>query len=282
MNTLILIRQRYPTLAQSDRKLADFLLQFPDYARHLSSQQLAAEAGVSQSSVVKFSQKLGYKGFPALKLAISEALASQSNIHSLAVHNEILGDDPLRLVGEKLIKENVAAMHASLDINPEEKLLASVGLLRNARRIVLTGIGASGLVAKNFSWKLMKIGLNAVAEQDMHALLATVQAMEPEDLLVALSYSGERREINLAADEALRVGARILAITGFTPNALQQRATQCLYTIAEEQATRSAAISSTSAQMMLADLLFMALVQQDLEKAPERIRHSEALVKKLV
>ncbi len=282
MNTLILIRQRYPTLAQSDRKLADFLLQFPDYARHLSSQQLAAEAGVSQSSVVKFSQKLGYKGFPALKLAISEALASQSNIHSVAVHNEILGDDPLRLVGEKLIKENVAAMHASLDINPEEKLLASVGLLRNARRIVLTGIGASGLVAKNFSWKLMKIGLNAVAEQDMHALLATVQAMEPEDLLVALSYSGERREINLAADEALRVGARILAITGFTPNALQQRATQCLYTIAEEQATRSAAISSTSAQVMLADLLFMALVQQDLEKAPERIRHSEALVKKLV
>ncbi|ELQ6126016.1 MurR/RpiR family transcriptional regulator [Cronobacter dublinensis] len=282
MNTLILIRQRYPTLAQSDRKLADFLLQFPDYARHLSSQQLAAEAGVSQSSVVKFSQKLGYKGFPALKLAISEALASQSNIHSIAVHNEILGDDPLRLVGEKLIKENLAAMHASLDINPEEKLLASVGLLRNARRIVLTGIGASGLVAKNFSWKLMKIGLNAVAEQDMHALLATVQAMEPEDLLVALSYSGERREINLAADEALRVGARILAITGFTPNALQQRATQCLYTIAEEQATRSAAISSTCAQMMLADLLFMALVQQDLEKAPERIRHSEALVKKLV
>lgn len=65
-------------------------------------------------------------------------------------------------------------------------------------------------------------------------------------------------------------------------NALQQQATHCLYTIAEEQATRSAAISSTSAQMMLTDLLFMGLVQQDLERAPERIRHSEALVKKLV
>ncbi len=70
------------------------------------------------------------------------------------------------------------------------------------------------------------------------------------------------------------------AITGFSPNALQQQATHCLYTIAEEQATRSAAISSTSAQMMLTDLLFMGLVQQDLERAPERIRHSEALVKK--
>jgi len=282
MNCLLRIKTRYPMLAQSERKLADFLLADPERVRHLSSQQLAEEAGVSQSSVVKFSQKIGFKGFPAMKLAISEALASGQNPHSVLVHNQILGDDPLRMVGEKLIKENIAAMHASLDVNSEEKLLASITLLRNARRVLLVGIGASGLVAKNFSWKLMKIGINAVAEQDMHALLATVQAMSPEDILLAISYSGERREINLAADEALSVGAKVLTITGFTPNALQQRATLCLYTIAEEQATRSAAISSTSAQMMITDLLFMALVQHDLENAPSRIRHSEALVKRLV
>lgn len=282
MNCLIRIRQRYPGLAQSDKKLADFLLAQPDAARHLSSQQLASEAGVSQSSVVKFSQKMGFKGFPALKLAISEALASDKNPTAVPLHNQIRGDDPLRLVGEKLIKDNFSAMHATLDVNSEDKLRESVDLLRNARRIVLTGIGASGLVARNFGWKLMKIGFNAVVELDMHALLATVQAMDPRDVLLAISYSGERREINLAADETFHVGAKILAITGFTPNVLQQRASHCLYTIAEEQATRSAAMSSTSAQMMLTDLLFMALVQQDLEHAPERIRHSEALVKKLV
>ncbi|AIR00338.1 MurR/RpiR family transcriptional regulator [Pluralibacter gergoviae] len=282
MNCLISIRQRYPNLAQSDKKLADFILAEPDRARHLSSQQLAGLAGVSQSSVVKFAQKLGFKGFPALKLALSEALASNPNPHSMPVHNHIRGDDPLRTVGEKLIKDNVAAMHASLDVNSEDKLLESVAMLRRARRIIITGIGASGLVAQNFGWKLRKIGLSAVAEQDMHALLATVQAMSADDLLLAISYSGERREINLAVDEALRAGGNILAITGFSPNTLQQRARQCLYTIAEEQATRSAAISSTSAQMMLTDLLFMGLVQQDLEHAPERIRHSEELVKKLV
>ncbi len=44
----------------------------------------------------------------------------------------------------------------------------------------------------------------------------------------------------MAAGEALRVGCKIPAITGFSPNALQQQATHCLYTIAEEQATRSA------------------------------------------
>ncbi len=107
-------------------------------------------------------------------------------------------------------------MHATLDVNSEEKLLESVTMLRHARRIVITGIGASGLVAQNFAWKLLKIGINAVVERDMHALLATVQALAPEDLLLAISYSGERRELNLAADETLRAGAKILPLPVFS------------------------------------------------------------------
>lgn len=196
MNGLLRIRQRYRGLAQSDKKLADYLLLQPDTARHLSSQQLANEAGVSQSSVVKFAQKLGYKGFPALKLALSEALASQPESPSVPIHNQIRGDDPLRLVGEKLIKENTAAMYATLNVNSEEKLHECVAMLRSARRIILTGIGASGLVAQNFARKLMKIGFNAAAVRDMHALLATVQASSPDDLLLAISYTGVWRELN--------------------------------------------------------------------------------------
>ncbi len=189
MSSLLRIRQLYPRLALNERRLADFLLSQPDRARHLSSQKLAEESGVSQSSVVKFAQKLGYKGFPALKLALSESLADKD---AITVHNHILSDDPLKMVGEKLLTEKLSAIRATLDINSEEKLNDVLQLLKNARRILLVGIGASGLVAKDFSWKLMKIGINAVAEQDMHALLASVQAMGPGDVLLAISYTGAR------------------------------------------------------------------------------------------
>ena len=64
MSCLLRIRQLYPRLAINERRLADFLLSQPEQARHLSSQQVAEEAGVSQSSVVKFAQKLGYRGLP--------------------------------------------------------------------------------------------------------------------------------------------------------------------------------------------------------------------------
>ncbi|EKN5072033.1 MULTISPECIES: MurR/RpiR family transcriptional regulator [Yersinia] len=280
MSSLLRIRQLYPTLAQNDRKLADFLLTNPEQARHLSSQKLAQQTGVSQSAVVKFAQKLGYKGFPALKQALSEIVAAPEQ--AVTLHNQILSTDSLKTVGEKLLAEKAAALRATLDINSEQRLTEALDMLRSARRVILTGLGASGLVAKDLAYKLLKIGVMAVSETDMHAQLAAVQALDSRDLLLAISFSGERREINLAAEEAQRCGAKVLALTSFTPNSLQQRADHCLYTISEEPAIRSAAISSSTAQYALTDLLFMAMIQQDLESAQDHIKHSAALVKKLV
>lgn len=280
MRSLLRIRQLYPTLAQNDRKLADFLLINPEQARHLSSQKLAQQTGVSQSAVVKFAQKLGYKGFPALKQALSEIVAAPEQ--AVTLHNQILSTDSLKTVGEKLLAEKAAALRATLDINSEQRLTEALDMLRSARRVILTGLGASGLVAKDLAYKLLKIGVMAVSETDMHAQLAAVQALDSRDLLLAISFSGERREINLAAEEAQRCGAKVLALTSFTPNSLQQRADHCLYTISEEPAIRSAAISSSTAQYALTDLLFMAMIQQDLESAQDHINHSAALVKKLV
>ncbi|MEG3134635.1 MurR/RpiR family transcriptional regulator [Rouxiella sp. T17] len=281
MSTMIRIRQMYPQLAENDRKLADFLLAHPEQARHLSSQKLAELAGVSQSGVVKFAQKLGYKGFPALKLALSEALSTPQNDPAITVHNRILSTDSLLTVGEKLIAEKQAALRATLDVNSEQRLQQALFMLTHARKIVLTGMGASGLVARDFAYKLLKIGITAIVESDTHVLLSTVQAFGEQDLLLAISFSGERREINLAAEVARKAGAKTLALTSFSPNSLQQQADHCLYTLAELPVTRGAAISASTAQSSLTDILFMALIQQDTEKAPERIKHSEALVKKI-
>ncbi|WP_392433706.1 MurR/RpiR family transcriptional regulator [Yersinia sp. HM-2024] len=280
MSSLLRIRQLYPMLAQNDRKIADFLLTNPEQARQLSSQKLAQQTGVSQSAVVKFAQKLGYKGFPALKQALSEIVAAPEQ--AVTLHNQIVSTDSLKTVGEKLLAEKAAALRATLDINSEQRLTEALDMLRSARRVILTGLGASGLVAKDLAYKLLKIGVMAVSETDMHAQLAAVQALDTRDLLLAISFSGERREINLAAEEAQRCGAKVLALTSFTPNSLQQRADHCLYTISEEPAIRSAAISSSTAQYALTDLLFMAMIQQDLESAQDHIKHSAALVKKLV
>ncbi|MFC7159061.1 hypothetical protein [Pseudidiomarina halophila] len=79
MSCLLKIRAMREDMSLIERKLADFILENTHLLRDYSSQQLADAIGVSQSSVVKFSQKLGYRGYPDLKFAVNEAVVSASN-----------------------------------------------------------------------------------------------------------------------------------------------------------------------------------------------------------
>ena len=74
MTALVRIRAERDRMSAIERRIADFILENAQLLRDYSSQQLANALGISQSSVVKFCQKLGFKGYPDLKLSISEAV----------------------------------------------------------------------------------------------------------------------------------------------------------------------------------------------------------------
>src|SRR5690242_15525545 len=75
MSSLVKIRAERDQMSAIERRIADFILENAHLLRDYSSQQLANSLGISQSSVVKFSQKLGFKGYPDLKVSVSEAVA---------------------------------------------------------------------------------------------------------------------------------------------------------------------------------------------------------------
>src|SRR5882672_6740017 len=75
MSSLIKIRAERDQMSAIERRIADFLLENAHLLRDYSSQQLANALKISQSSVVKFSQKLGFKGYPDLKYSIGDSLA---------------------------------------------------------------------------------------------------------------------------------------------------------------------------------------------------------------
>ena len=76
---LVKIRSERDRMSAIERRIADFVLENAQLLRDYSSQQLANALGISQSSVVKFCQKLGFKGYPDLKLSINEAVVRADN-----------------------------------------------------------------------------------------------------------------------------------------------------------------------------------------------------------
>jgi DNA-binding MurR/RpiR family transcriptional regulator len=75
MLPLLKIRAERDQMSAIERRIADFIVENAHLLRDYSSQQLANALKISQSSVVKFSQKLGFKGYPDLKYSIGDSLA---------------------------------------------------------------------------------------------------------------------------------------------------------------------------------------------------------------
>ncbi|MBI1219195.1 MAG: SIS domain-containing protein [Rhodobacteraceae bacterium] len=277
MSVLTKILTNLDTMAPADREIGRYIAENPEKMLGLSSAALAAETGRSQSSVVKFSQKLGYASYQDLKLAVSTARAHEARLPTDAIHGSIELGDGFPTVLEKLLGSKVRAVRQTLAANPEAVITRALDVLDAARRISLAGVGASSLVASDFSFKLMKLGRNVVHGGDSHVQMANAAGLEPGDVLFALSYSGTSVETLRIAERAAARGATVIAVTGLQDNALARVADIVLHTVADEDRARSSSITARDAQLALTDLLFLLTVQRQPD-ADDYIHNSEEAV----
>lgn len=263
MSILDKIQNQRSSLSANGIKILDFILDEPSAIGSYSSQALAAKVGVSQSSIVKLTQRLGFKGFTAFKLAIIEDIGRKHAIlePERPIHNKINSDDSSLTIAQKLVQEKNHALIATTNAIDFSEFETITTLLNQAQRIQIVGIGGSALTAKDLAFKLLKIGMTALTEQDSHVQIATANALTKNDVQIVISYSGSRKEILMAAQTALDKGATVIALTSTKKSPLRKLANFCIDTIADERQFRSSSISSRTAQNVITDLLFMTLLQ---------------------
>jgi DNA-binding MurR/RpiR family transcriptional regulator len=264
MSTFTKIKAIKGSLSHSETKLADFILNSPNTIRELSSQELANVAGVSQSSVVKFTQKLDYKGYPTFKLAVIDAL----NIEALSneknnehIHGKITLNDSLGQLAAKLLSSKISVLNETRNLNEEASIEQAVNLIKSAKRILICGLGGSALVGYDFSYKLQKIGLSAIANADSHAQLVLATTYSKGDLVFAISESGHTHEIVQICRHAKQSGASIVSLTKYGKTPVSNLADIKLYSVAEEESLRLSSILARTAQEYIIDVLFIAITQ---------------------
>ncbi|HIH7628954.1 TPA: SIS domain-containing protein [Yersinia enterocolitica] len=273
-----------PELAENQKKIAKCILDNSESILSISSSQFAEDAGVSQSAIVKFSQKIGMKGFPALKIAISEELSRNNLFISYphkALHNSISSEDSLMVMAQKLAHEKTASiMETTRKIN-FSVFQQVISLINTAQRVQIVGIWGSGLTAKDLSYKLQKIGIMTLVEADLHVQIAAALTLTPKDVQIVLSFTGRRKDMRIAATVAKAQGATVIAITGSKVSPLAKIADYVLESISDENEWRSSSISSRTAQNTLTDLIFLALMQQRKEMAKPLILNASMTINNL-
>ena len=277
MSILKSLSAQLDSLTAADRQIAQFIIDNPNEMLAMSSAALAEATGRSQSSVVKFSQKLGYGGYQQLKLAVNKAKALEWQAPGGVIHGTIDASDSYMTILQKLIGSKLLSMRETLAANNEHTIDRALDALVNARKVQLAGVGASSLVAKDFSYKLLKLGRTALIDSDSHIQISNASALNEADVLLALSHSGRSLEPLRIAEVAKKRGATVISMTGLHPNPLLDLADIHLFTVADEERVRSSAITSRDAQLMLMDMLFILLIRRQVD-SHDYIHNSETAV----
>ncbi len=140
---------------------------------------------------------------------------------------------------------------------------SAVDLLADCRgRVLLTGMGKSGIIARKIAATLSSTGTSAFFLHPADAIHGDVGALQAEDVVVALSYGGETGEILRLLETIRRVGAQTIAMTGCPGSTLGQAADVTLDCRVDEEACplNLAPTASTTAALALGDALAMALL----------------------
>ena len=253
------VKSLYPKFTMSERKVADYLIMNGDEIEDVTSHELARRLDVGQSTVMRFSKKMGYSMF-------GEMIADIKSSGDLGT--EIQNDDGLFTVMSKIEAKYHELLKSVARSNREEDLGDAARRVDGATTIICYGCMESGLLASHLCWSLVGLGKNAYCDADIIQTKRRLRMLDPSrDLLIVVSKSGDKAEPVGVAKTAAAEGIPVLAICDASDNPLSRLATTSLRVV--EIADRTTPMTSMGVDagvMLMIDTLVASVYQQDRKK----------------
>ena len=261
MNSGILkINEYYKTFTKQEKKLADFLLKNINEASVLTISELSKKSGVSCSTINRFAITLGYKGFKEFIRDMyheANSLPVQENVY------EINHENPLNMDIDTVIKVvcnlNIESIRNSLMMLEETKVLKAIEAIHQAPRVVVYALSGSVAPALDLKFKFQRLGINCEVYDNPHSLILSATTLKSKDVVIALSYTGETKEILDALKYVKENGAKIIGITMVGNNSLSKICDICIEHSSVDKGLRTYSTRSRVVQENIIDILYIGL-----------------------
>lgn len=269
-------RSIYDELSPAEQKVAWYFLQNLGSVFDDPIAVLAEKSGVSQVMWVRFCKALGFSGLKDMKKNLFFQL-SQQRTEAAAPSMDFLDTRTYSSVEGIISGVEAGALEAvrsTAQILVPAVLEEVAAKVSKADTVRLFGVGASGLVANDLYYKLLRIDMNAVFCTDLHVQLTYITAAKPGDVAIFFSNSGNTTEMLELARAARERGACVVAVTKYGQNQLSELADFVLPTSSPELQFRSGATSSRLAALFVVDVLFTTLCNKNYETVAKPLAES--------
>ena len=267
-NVYAAIQSQYATFSKVGKRIADHIIADPVHITSISIQQMAAELGIAESSIIRFCKILGCTGFSEMKLL----LAKYSPKSVRTIFEDLSETDSIQTISESVFGRNIDTLERALQLLDFQKIEQAVDVLSRAENILILGVGASGTIAEDFYIRLMRIGFRAVSLTEIQASLCM-----PNTAVIAISHTGKTCEIVSAVRTAKEHGAQTIGITGFPDTPLKQVCDICLELYSPEQLF----VSPRVAQFSLIDSLYVSLAVRRKDSVVQNIQRMNEVLQPL-
>ncbi|WP_066890298.1 MurR/RpiR family transcriptional regulator [Clostridium nigeriense] len=270
MNVLQYIKQNFESFTDREKSIAEYLLSNKKSIISMSAKEIGDVTNTSAPTVVRFSKKIGFDSLNEMKLQLSLNLQSdEDNADFEYLHSDLSTKNIIR--GVKSSIDSI--MNQTVGVLKEEELEKAIDILNKANNVYIFSVGNSSLVAMDFYYKLSRINKRCIAHNDTHLQMTASALMEKGDVAIAISYSGETKEVLKCVENAKKDGVPVIAITKSSiSNTLADLSDIVLRVPFVEKSLREGAMSSRISQLAVIDMLFLGMARTNLKVVEEKLR----------
>lgn len=261
------INSNYSTFSSTEKKIADYILLSPEKVLDQSIDQIAEELSVAISSVFRFSKKIGFKGFQAMKIAVASEI---SGAFKEIAQEKITENDNEKAITEKIFNNNIRMFRETIQVMDFSVLKKAIDVIVSANHVEFFGEGSSSVVALEAHHKFIGSGISTSAYADFQLQLKTASQLTEGDVAVLISNSGSEAGITQILDICKKRGVKTVGITKFSASSLSKKVDTVLYTVSNEMEDSDDNYSRIL-QLSIIDSLYVNVINKSKGKNPWKL-----------
>ena len=206
------IQTQYTRLSKGQKLIAQYILNNYDKVAFMTACKLGETVGVSESTVVRFANALGYSGYPKLQAALQELIKNKlTTVQRVEMANDYSDENTIL---NKILKGDIDNIRETLEEIDGEAFQEATARLLKARKIYILGMRTSFVVAQYLGFYLGIILDNVhTVRMDMGDAFEQIVRIGEDDVVIAFSFPRYSKKSFQLVKYAKEKGAHVISIT---------------------------------------------------------------------
>lgn len=249
-----LIQSKFQRLSKGQKLIAEFILKHYDKAAFMTAAKLGDSVAVSESTVVRFANELGYEGYPELQKALQELIKTKlTTVQRIELSSDFIGQENVLNI---VLKSDISNIRDSLEKIDGRTFNEIVDKIISAKNIYIIGLRSSTTLAEFLGFYLNFILDNVrVVSRGVSDIFEQLLRLDSDDLIIGIGFPRYSSRTIDALSYAKKNGATVIALTDSMLSPLNESADYTLLA----QSNMASFVDSLVAPMSVINALIVAV-----------------------